>query len=291
MKALYIGTRNEVFHQVLSSSLDLVKTIVLKNSKAEDICKEKELDYWVINNTNKKQIFEKIKALDFDILISNGCPFIIPISYIKNNQSRLFVNIHPSYLPMYKGMHPINGVLLNGEKYTGATMHFMDDELDNGDIIHQEKLMLTDEINLNLLYDCCFYLEGIVFKIGIEKIIKDHSHKGIKQVGLDSFYSREKNDSLINFNKDTAQAILYKIKAFSNGIVGAKVNTINGEIDLLEAKIIKNKVILNCFNSKNYNTGHIIKCYPNQFIIKCVDTLLFVTSYTSSFKVEIGVEL
>jgi UDP-4-amino-4-deoxy-L-arabinose formyltransferase / UDP-glucuronic acid dehydrogenase (UDP-4-keto-hexauronic acid decarboxylating) len=55
------------------------------------------------------------------------------------------LNLHGSYLPKYRGRCPINWVLINGESQTGVTLHFMTEKPDDGDIVIQKKIPITDQ--------------------------------------------------------------------------------------------------------------------------------------------------
>lgn len=55
------------------------------------------------------------------------------------------INLHPSLLPKYRGRAPINWAILNGESEFGLTAHFVDEGMDTGDIIEQERFRLTEE--------------------------------------------------------------------------------------------------------------------------------------------------
>jgi methionyl-tRNA formyltransferase len=56
------------------------------------------------------------------------------------------LNLHGSYLPKYRGRVPVNWAVINGEKETGATLHYMVEKPDAGDIVDQEKvpILFTD---------------------------------------------------------------------------------------------------------------------------------------------------
>ncbi len=53
------------------------------------------------------------------------------------------LNIHGSYLPKYRGRVPVNWAIINGETETGATLHYMVQKPDAGDIVDQEKIPIT----------------------------------------------------------------------------------------------------------------------------------------------------
>ncbi len=50
--------------------------------------------------------------------------------------------MHGSYLPAYRGRVPVNWAIINGEKQTGATLHYMVAKPDAGDIVDQEKVVI-----------------------------------------------------------------------------------------------------------------------------------------------------
>ena len=63
------------------------------------------------------------------------------------------INLHTSLLPNYRGAAPINRVLINGEKYTGITTFFIDEKIDCGRIISQNKIHLTNETTAAQLHE------------------------------------------------------------------------------------------------------------------------------------------
>ncbi len=55
------------------------------------------------------------------------------------------LNLHGSLLPKYRGKAPINWVLVNGERETGVTLHYMTPRPDDGDIVAQERIAISDD--------------------------------------------------------------------------------------------------------------------------------------------------
>lgn len=62
-------------------------------------------------------------------------------------------NIHASLLPQYRGAAPINWAIINGEKETGVTSFFLKHEIDTGDLIYQEHVIIDDEDDFGTLYE------------------------------------------------------------------------------------------------------------------------------------------
>ena len=62
-------------------------------------------------------------------------------------------NLHASLLPQYRGAAPINHAIINGEKETGLTTFLLDKEIDTGEIIMQEKVVIEDDETAGALHD------------------------------------------------------------------------------------------------------------------------------------------
>ena len=62
-------------------------------------------------------------------------------------------NLHASLLPDYRGAAPINRAIMNGEKITGLTTFFLQQEIDTGDVIMQEKLEIGEDESAGELHD------------------------------------------------------------------------------------------------------------------------------------------
>src|SRR5476651_851274 len=63
------------------------------------------------------------------------------------------INLHASLLPQYRGAAPINWVLINGEKESGATTFFLKHDIDTGDVLFTEKITLTGHETAGELHD------------------------------------------------------------------------------------------------------------------------------------------
>ncbi len=63
------------------------------------------------------------------------------------------INLHASLLPQYRGAAPINWAIINGEKETGVTTFFINQDIDTGDLIMQESLAIDESDNAGSLHD------------------------------------------------------------------------------------------------------------------------------------------
>ena len=54
------------------------------------------------------------------------------------------INVHPSLLPKYKGLHAVEQAMESGDKITGCTVHYVNEELDGGEIIKQAEVPIFE---------------------------------------------------------------------------------------------------------------------------------------------------
>lgn len=118
---------------------------------------------------------------------------IIPKKFIAN-----MINIHPSYLPYYKGVQPVFWALLNNEKEIGITVHKVDSGIDTGAIYEQIKF----KVDSNSIYDnMCKASRLIALKLPlILRNICNDEIEGVKQIEIkDTYYSRPTSSDITLF--------------------------------------------------------------------------------------------
>ena len=85
----------------------------------------------------------EIDAYAPDVVVLAGYMRILSPSFVEHFAGRL-LNIHPSLLPKYPGLHTHRQVLENGDEEHGTSVHFVTDELDGGPVILQAKVPVFD---------------------------------------------------------------------------------------------------------------------------------------------------
>ncbi len=101
--------------------------------------------HYTPENINRPEWISLIKKLAPDIIFSFYYRNMIPREIVSIPRLGA-INLHGSLLPKYRGRCPVNWVIVNGEKETGVTLHYMVDKPDAGDIIAQGKIpiLFTD---------------------------------------------------------------------------------------------------------------------------------------------------
>jgi len=109
----------------------------------EHVARANSVDYMTCNNINDPTLVNKILHLEPDLIISFSAPQVIKESLLSIPRLDI-INVHGSYLPDYRGCFPSFWQLLRGEKYAGATVHVMSEKIDDGRIVVQDKVSISD---------------------------------------------------------------------------------------------------------------------------------------------------
>jgi len=115
--------------------------------------------YAVENNLNilqpeklKNEIFiSELKALHADVQVVVAFRMLPEI--VWNMPPLGTINVHASLLPQYRGAAPINWAIINGEKETGITTFKLQHEIDTGNILLQQKVLIDENETAGSLYD------------------------------------------------------------------------------------------------------------------------------------------
>lgn len=103
-----------------------------------------------------------LKRLYPDYILCIHFPYVIP-KEVLGISKRGVINLHPAYLPYNRRWHTPSWAIWEGTPY-GATLHFMDEGIDTGDIIHQKRIEILPNDTADTLYKRAMKLELQVFK-------------------------------------------------------------------------------------------------------------------------------
>ncbi|RZA02797.1 MAG: hypothetical protein EOP47_05580 [Sphingobacteriaceae bacterium] len=277
-KVFFIASRFGCLEELLKhNSFEIIELWVLQDSALHSRLINESVPYQLFNLGDKKKILSRIAESNFDILFSNGCPFILPVSSIKKPH-QLFINTHPTMLPYLKGKTGINGVLYHKMKYFGATTHFMDDGIDTGKIIAQKKAKVSPDLDIGLVYFISFQLEKDCFTHALNLLVKtNYQIRGKKQVGEGSYFNRTEDLLTIDITKHTTEEILLKIQSFGLQTQGAKCQIDNKTYLIFDAEKISNNYLLDNFLSAK--PGEILLQYDAKFLLKTLNGIIKVKNY------------
>ena len=102
-----------------------------------------QIPVYNINELSAAETLDTMTRLQADVACVACFPKRIP-PVLLGVPRRGFLNVHPSLLPRYRGPYPLFWMLRQGDRCFGVTVHFMDEQLDTGDIAAQAEVDLPD---------------------------------------------------------------------------------------------------------------------------------------------------
>ena len=158
--------------------------------------------------------YEEFIKFKPDIVVVIAYGQIIPERYLKT-PNLIFLNVHASLLPKWRGAAPIERAILNKESQTGISIMRIEKKLDAGPYIKQVKIQIDKNSTSGEIRKKLSLIGADALKESIDLVIKG---KAIfqKQIEKDATYAKkiEKKETKINWY-DSAENIIAKINAFN----------------------------------------------------------------------------
>ncbi|MDC3152305.1 methionyl-tRNA formyltransferase, partial [Pelagibacteraceae bacterium] len=206
------------------------------------------------SNLKDKEELQNFLNLKADIVVVVAYGQIIPQSYL-NLPNLIFLNVHASLLPKWRGAAPIERAILNKDSETGISIMKIEEKLDAGPFIKQVKTKINKETTTGELMKKLSVIGAEALKDSIE-LVSSGKAIFIKQNDKKATYAKkiDKAETQINWN-DEAENVVAKINAF-NPKPGAWFVYKKERIKILKAKeiakkgkageVLDNKLIIGC---------------------------------------------
>ncbi|HSR06179.1 MAG TPA: phosphoribosylglycinamide formyltransferase [Bryobacteraceae bacterium] len=150
---ILLSGRGSNFVAIADAKLDAEIAIVISNRKEAPgiaIARERGLNSIVFpsrgvdRETYDAQLAATLYQAGVDLICLAGYMRLLSPSFIRHYPQRI-LNIHPSLLPSFPGLHAHRDALAHGAKISGCTVHFVDEGLDSGPIIKQAAVPVLDD--------------------------------------------------------------------------------------------------------------------------------------------------
>ncbi|CEO20956.1 methionyl-tRNA formyltransferase [Paraclostridium sordellii] len=281
MNVLFMGG-NELggitLNHLVLNSINIVGVVISETndswySGVDVVANKYNIPIYKEKDVNSSNFLESIGNLDLDLILCVNFNQILKKEIISIPKIGC-INTHASLLPKYRGRAPLNWAMINGEKYTGVTVHFIDDGIDTGDILLQEKIEIDEHDYISdLLEKVKHVYPNIVLKS--IKLLESNDFKLTTPDLSKGFYvsKRNKYDGKIDFSKGSKE-ILNFIKAISKPYPGAFIYYGSKTLVIWRAHL--DSSLLN--NYKNYSVGDII--IEDKFLIKLKDSILVIDEHS-----------
>ena len=151
---------------MLHEHFDLQLVVTTEQKSTDPVpayCKEKNIPLIQTTTLADEKIESQLREIDAPIAVLASFGLIVPADIIDIFPKGI-VNIHPSYLPYYRGATPIQTAIANGDTETAVSIMVIDEELDHGPLLSQVPLEITPEDTTDSLYTHAF-------TIGAEKLL------------------------------------------------------------------------------------------------------------------------
>jgi len=177
------GSNAQNINEYFEGNPDISISLILAN-KADayvlERAKNMNIPSFVFSNKelqNTTVVLDKLKEFDIDFIVLAGFLLKVPSNLISAFPNKI-VNIHPALLPKFGGkgmygMHVHQAVVDNKEKETGITIHYVNENYDEGQIIFQDKFEVGENDNADDVASKIHELEYKHFPRVIEEVINE----------------------------------------------------------------------------------------------------------------------
>ncbi|KKM24588.1 hypothetical protein LCGC14_1603610 [marine sediment metagenome] len=202
----------------------------LQESDVKKYAVEKGVKVLQPTNLKNQKFLEELKSLNANLQIVVAFR-MLPKSVWSMPKLGTF-NLHASLLPDYRGAAPINWAIMNGETESGATTFFIDDKIDTGEIILQEKIGIATNDNAGILHDKLMNLGANLVLQTLEQIAQGSvkTRKQSKTSNLKEAHKIFKDTCKIDWS-DSLAVIHNKIRGLSP-YPSAWTSLVNGDESL-----------------------------------------------------------
>ncbi|MDE2028532.1 MAG: phosphoribosylglycinamide formyltransferase [Candidatus Omnitrophica bacterium] len=114
-----------------------------------------------------RAVIDRLHESQVDFVVLAGYMRLLSVHFIQQFHNRI-LNIHPSLLPSFKGMHAIRDAFDHGVKVTGPTVHIVVEAMDDGPIIIQEPVRIEPDDTLESLEEKIHHAEHRIYPQAID---------------------------------------------------------------------------------------------------------------------------
>ena len=122
------------------------------------------------HSSEEDKMMSELAWARVDYIILAGWMRILSEEFVNQFPNRI-INVHPSLLPKYKGMHAVEQAMRSGDKVTGCTVHYVNSKLDSGEIILQKKIKVFKNDSPKKLAKRVLKQEHLLYPKAINKVL------------------------------------------------------------------------------------------------------------------------
>ena len=185
-----------------------------------ETCVQHGLTVFAPDDVNHPLMVEKIGRLEPDILFSFYFRALLNAPILNIPKSGC-LNLHGSLLPKYRGRSPINWTIINGDRESGVTLHYMTERPDDGDIVCQTKVPIGPEDTARVLNRSLVKAAGVMLDEYLPMIRSGCAPRRPQDHGDASYFGRRRPDDGAIDWKSSSGAIRNLVRAVTRPYPGA----------------------------------------------------------------------
>lgn len=277
IKVVFMGTPDFAV-PILKGLIDNYDVIGVVSQPDRRVGRKQELVNTPIKQVaidNNIPVFQPVKIReDYEDIINLGADIIVTCAYGQIIPKEILdaprlgcINVHGSLLPKLRGGAPIHWAIINGEEKTGMTIMYMDVKMDSGDIISQRETIISEDDNLESLYDRMSLIGRDLLLDTLPSIIAGTNERIKQNEDEVTFgFNVKREEEHLDFTK-SAKDVFNHIRGLSP-IPGA-----NAILDEVEFKIYDSRI----GDKKSGVSGEIVSIYKDGIGIMCSDREIIIT--------------
>lgn len=168
MLDVLLQSEHEVVGVVTAPDRPAGRGMQLMESDVKKFAKEKSLHILQPEKLKNETFLAELKSLHADLFVVVAFRMLPEV--VWKMPALGTINLHASLLPQYRGAAPINWAIINGEKETGVTTFFIQQEIDTGKIVFQERTPIRKDENIGELYAELMQLGAQVLRKTVDAI-------------------------------------------------------------------------------------------------------------------------
>lgn len=253
MRIVFIGSKDRgvrCLEALLSAGFDIVAVVTEQDTdpdafwegSVERTARDEELEVHVPDDINDPEFVDRLDELDPDLMTMSGFSQILG-SEVLNVPDEGTVNLHAGKLPDYRGGSPMNWAIINGEEEATASIHFVTEEIDAGDVIAEKTLDIdTDDTIADLRQKTLEAFPRML--VDVVKRIRDGRVDPRENDPSEGTYwgSRLPQDGRIDFERMTAKEVYDFVRALTHPYPGAFITYEGTRLYVWEAETIDGTV-------------------------------------------------
>jgi methionyl-tRNA formyltransferase len=189
------------------------------------------------DDPNAREVVGRIAALAPDFLFSFYYRRMLKPALLAM-AARGALNMHGSLLPKYRGRAPVNWAVLHGERITGATLHYMAEKPDAGDIVGQTAVPILPDDTAREVFDKVTVAAEITLDAALPALLAGNAPRRAQDLAEGSYFGgRGPDDGVIDWNRD-ATTIHNLVRAVAPPFPGA-FTTVGGH----RARVLRTRIV------------------------------------------------